>query len=262
MEDKSVNDRNSFSSPMVILVALLPASVAVMEMHRRSLAKKFSRLLVALGPRPGPSHPGGHAGRPHSLLVALNEWRRDRSATIVAASATMFAACAAADRCGALASGRMSGALAATRRVGANPRPRAIPGAFTAARPAVQIAFATTRAVEIAFAMAALQIGSTTMPAGPTLPALPATPAEALAPTITAPVPARALPSIVVPAVPMPRPNELGSLGQIETVEGGSDAVGRADRRSFDASTDQDPAGNQRSCRSRGQNKFTDRFHR
>jgi hypothetical protein len=60
----------------------------------------------------------------------------------------------------------------------------------------------------------------------------------------------------------MPRPNELGVGGQIEAVDGGSDAAGRADRRSFDASTDQDPASDQRSCRSRGQNKFTDRFHR
>jgi len=109
--------------------------------------------------------------------------------------------------------------------------------------------------------MPALYIASAAMLAGPTVPALPATPAEALAPSITAPVPARALPGIVVPAVSPSRENELGVLGQIETVDGGSDAIRRTDRRGFNASTDQDPAGNQRGCRSRSENKLTDRTH-
>jgi hypothetical protein len=95
---------------------------------------------------------------------------------------------------------------------------------------AVNFAAAMTSAVEFASAVLA---------AAPAVPALAATPAQTAAPRITAPVPARALPSLIVPAVSSPAESELDVFDHGETVNCRLNRMGRTDWRCFDATTDE-----------------------
>jgi hypothetical protein len=97
-------------------------------------------------------------------------------------------------------------------------------------------------ALELAAATTSIKIASYTISALPTLPAISPAPAKAPARTITAPVPAGALPSAVIPAVPSPTEDELSVFHHIETIDRDAQAVGRSNRRSFGTSTHQHPA--------------------
>jgi hypothetical protein len=108
----------------------------------------------------------------------------------------------------------------------------------------LELAFAPELAfaLELAAATTSIKIASYTISALPTLPAISPAPAKAPARTITAPVPAGALPSAVIPAVPSPTEDELSVFHHIETIDRDAQAVGRSNRRSFGTSTHQHPA--------------------
>jgi hypothetical protein len=59
----------------------------------------------------------------------------------------------------------------------------------------------------------------------PAVPAERAAPAQALPPSIAAPIPARSVPTIVVPAVSTPAPDILDVFGERNLIERGSDPV-------------------------------------
>jgi hypothetical protein len=102
---------------------------------------------------------------------------------------------------------------------------------------------AATLDFDIAATTSALKKFASTAPA-PAVPALPAAPTQAGTPSITAPVPARTLPPVVIPAKPPPAEEELDVLDHVETIDRGLNCVGRTDRRRFDT-TDQRSARNQ-----------------
>ena len=97
--------------------------------------------------------------------------------------------------------------------------------------------------LELAAATAHIKIASDTILAMPTLPAMSTAPAKAAARTVTAPVPAGALPSAVIPAVPSPAKNELSVLDHVELICRSSQDVGRTRGRSLCTSTHQHSAG-------------------
>jgi hypothetical protein len=110
----------------------------------------------------------------------------------------------------------------------------------------LELAFAPELAfaLELAAATTSIKIASYTISALPTLPTISPAPAKAPARTITAPVPAGALPSAVIPAVPSPTEDELSVFHHIETIDRDAQAVGRSNRRSFGTSTHQHPPAN------------------
>src|SRR5262249_35916260 len=65
----------------------------------------------------------------------------------------------------------------------------------------------------------------------PAVPARGATPAEALPPTVSAPVPARAVPAVVVPAMTPAAPDELHIVDDAEFVGGRAHSIRCAHRR-------------------------------
>jgi len=76
---------------------------------------------------------------------------------------------------------------------------------------------------------------STRMSAAPSVPAVAATPTQTTTKHVAAPIPARPLPSVVVPAILATEPNELGALDHIEAVGRSAKRFGCDDRRRAEA---------------------------
>jgi hypothetical protein len=115
----------------------------------------------------------------------------------------------------------------------------------------------TSAALNFAAAMtSAVEFASTALSTTPAVPALTAAPAETAAPRITAPVPALALPSIIIPAVSPPAENELDVFDHAETVNCRPNRVWRTDWRCFDATTDERSAPNESRRRSDRKSEF------
>jgi len=98
---------------------------------------------------------------------------------------------------------------------------------------------------------------STRMSAAPSVPAVAATPTQTTTKRVAAPIPARPLPSVVVPAILATEPNELGALDHIQAVGGSAERCGCDHRRRAEAVAHYRYAANENCCRPERDHKST-----
>src|SRR5665811_1255169 len=97
--------------------------------------------------------------------------------------------------------------------------------------------------------------------AAPAVPAISAAPAISAIPSIAAPIPALALPTVVVPAIPAAPENiQLYSLGQRDRVDSGPQPAGCGDCRGFSSTTNHRQAGRKCGQRRKSCNEFAHGF--
>jgi hypothetical protein len=135
----------------------------------------------------------------------------------------------------------------------------------TTAAPAMYLGAAASATMYLGAATAAAGMahapGSALAAAGmssaPIMPAVPAAPAKTDAPAIVAPIPARPIPTIFVPAIIVTEPDELHALDHIQAVGRRSDRSGRDDRGRADARAHDRCAGKEYGCGRNGDHEST-----